>query len=248
MTRPDSLDPRELMVRAVEASRRAPAAKFDVSPSCVVSWYSVGARRARWRPTRLAAAGAPSSSTTPSWSTRCWRRPPTAPSPNSRPGLRPMASRPAPCLTSWASAPPGGRVSAVAASSRDRVIGRSAELAFRASLAQPAPKVDQRRAFRSAPAAGPSRRSALLEGGQLPEYRTAPWRRPSGGRPGVSRSVAAPPRRAAPSWSMAAPDSCPADASGNLGARGSAAPCATQAWRPSCLRSWVSGRVLRHWP
>ena len=159
----------------------------------------------RWRqkgtlaPDPVGGGRRPSSSTTPSWSTRCWRRPPTAPSPNSRPGLRPMASRPAPCLTSWASAPPGGRVSAVAASSRDRVIGRSAELAFRASLAQPAPQLDQRRAFRSAPAAGPSRRSALLEGGQLPEYRTAPWRRPSGGRPGVSRSVAAPPRRAAPS-------------------------------------------------
>jgi transposase len=38
MTRPYSVDLRERMVRAVEAgaSRRATAAKFDVSPSCVV--------------------------------------------------------------------------------------------------------------------------------------------------------------------------------------------------------------------
>jgi transposase len=45
MTRPYSLDLRERMVRAVEAgaSRRATAAKFDVSPSCVVKLLQ------RWR-------------------------------------------------------------------------------------------------------------------------------------------------------------------------------------------------------
>jgi len=45
MTRPYSLDLRERMVRAVEAgaSRRATAAKFDVSPSCVVKLVQ------RWR-------------------------------------------------------------------------------------------------------------------------------------------------------------------------------------------------------
>ena len=48
MTRPYSLDLRERMVRAVEAgaSRRATAAKFDVSPSCVVKllqrWHQKG--------------------------------------------------------------------------------------------------------------------------------------------------------------------------------------------------------------
>jgi transposase len=47
MTRPYSLDLRERMVRAVEAgaSRRATAAKFDVSPSCVVKLVQ------RWRQT-----------------------------------------------------------------------------------------------------------------------------------------------------------------------------------------------------
>ena len=45
MTRPYSLDLRERMVRAVEggASRRATAAKFDVSPSCVIKLLQ------RWR-------------------------------------------------------------------------------------------------------------------------------------------------------------------------------------------------------
>ena len=45
MTRPYSLDLRERMVRAVEggASRRATAAKFEVSPSCVVKLVQ------RWR-------------------------------------------------------------------------------------------------------------------------------------------------------------------------------------------------------
>ena len=48
MTRPYSMDLRERMVRAVEggASRRATAAKFDVSPSCVVKlvqrWHQKG--------------------------------------------------------------------------------------------------------------------------------------------------------------------------------------------------------------
>jgi transposase len=45
MTRPYSMDLRERMVRAVEAgaSRRATAAQFDVSPSCVVKLVQ------RWR-------------------------------------------------------------------------------------------------------------------------------------------------------------------------------------------------------
>jgi transposase len=45
MTRPYSVDLRERMVRAVEAgaSRRATAAKFEVSPSCVVKLVQ------RWR-------------------------------------------------------------------------------------------------------------------------------------------------------------------------------------------------------
>jgi transposase len=45
MTRPYSLDLRQRIVRAVEAgaSRRATAAKFDVSPSCVVKLVQ------RWR-------------------------------------------------------------------------------------------------------------------------------------------------------------------------------------------------------
>jgi transposase len=45
MTRPYSIDLRERMVRAVEAgaSRRATAAKFEVSPSCVVKLVR------RWR-------------------------------------------------------------------------------------------------------------------------------------------------------------------------------------------------------
>jgi transposase len=45
MTRPYSVDLRERMVRAVEAgaSRRATAAKFDVSPSCVIKLVQ------RWR-------------------------------------------------------------------------------------------------------------------------------------------------------------------------------------------------------
>ena len=45
MTRPYSMDLRERMVHAVErgASRRATAAKFDVSPSCVVKLVQ------RWR-------------------------------------------------------------------------------------------------------------------------------------------------------------------------------------------------------
>jgi putative transposase len=45
MTRPYSLDLRERMVRAVEAgdSRRATAAKFEVSPSCVIKLVQ------RWR-------------------------------------------------------------------------------------------------------------------------------------------------------------------------------------------------------
>ncbi len=45
MTRPYSMDLRERMVRAVEAgaSRRATAAKFEVSPSCVVKLMQ------RWR-------------------------------------------------------------------------------------------------------------------------------------------------------------------------------------------------------
>jgi transposase len=49
MTRPYSLDLRERMVRAVEAgaSRRATAAKFEVSPSCVVKLVQ------RWRRTGL---------------------------------------------------------------------------------------------------------------------------------------------------------------------------------------------------
>jgi transposase len=48
MTRPYSMDLRERMVRAVEAgaSRRATAATFDVSPSCVVKlvqrWHQKG--------------------------------------------------------------------------------------------------------------------------------------------------------------------------------------------------------------
>ena len=48
MTRPYSVDLRERMVRAVEAgaSRRATAAKFEVSPSCVVKlvqrWHQRG--------------------------------------------------------------------------------------------------------------------------------------------------------------------------------------------------------------
>ena len=48
MTRPCSMDLRERMVRAVEAgaSRRATAARFDVSPSCVVKllqrWHQKG--------------------------------------------------------------------------------------------------------------------------------------------------------------------------------------------------------------
>jgi transposase len=47
MTRPYSMDLRERMVRAVEAgaSRRATAAKFEVSPSCVVKLMQ------RWRRT-----------------------------------------------------------------------------------------------------------------------------------------------------------------------------------------------------
>ena len=66
MTRPYSVDLRERMVRAVEAgaSRRATAAKFEVSPSCVVKlmqrWRQRGTLAAR---SGSAAAGAPSSPT-----------------------------------------------------------------------------------------------------------------------------------------------------------------------------------------
>ena len=50
MTRPSSIDLRERMVRAVEAgaSRRATAARFGVSPSCVIKlvqrWQRAGTR------------------------------------------------------------------------------------------------------------------------------------------------------------------------------------------------------------
>ena len=75
MTRPYSMDLRERMVRAVEAgaSRRATAAKFDVSPSCVVKLMQRWHQKGTLAPDRSAAAGAPSSPTTPSGSRRCWR-------------------------------------------------------------------------------------------------------------------------------------------------------------------------------
>jgi transposase len=53
MTRPYSMDLRERMVRAVKAgaSRRAIAARFGVSPSCVIKlmqrWQRAGTFRAR---------------------------------------------------------------------------------------------------------------------------------------------------------------------------------------------------------
>ena len=72
MTRPYSLDLRERMVRAVEAgaSRRATAAKFDVSPSCVVKLLQRWRQKGTLAPDRLRRPARPRSPTTPSGSTR----------------------------------------------------------------------------------------------------------------------------------------------------------------------------------
>ncbi len=74
MTRPCAVDRREPMVRAVAAgaSRRATAAKLEVSPSCVVKLLQRWRRAGTLEP--APAGGGPSLPTMPNASRRCWPR------------------------------------------------------------------------------------------------------------------------------------------------------------------------------
>jgi transposase len=95
MARPYSVDLRERVVRAVEngASRRATAAKFEVSISFVVNLMQRWRRCGTVQPDRIGGAKRSALTATARGCVRSWRRSRTSRSPSCGSGWRRTASR-----------------------------------------------------------------------------------------------------------------------------------------------------------